>query len=352
MAKLLLIVNNELVPYFNKETMKEEIVMEVREGNVVHYVSNKTRTPVNEVVKEYIDQIRSYESRNPLYEPFKDKPNFEYVNEDFNFRIVYTPLFKLFTELAQSKGDVILPGSKKSYKEDWEAIKINFLAQQFDAYATLLPFIERRVNDLRVVKGSPFRTKHGFNLMFNLLYVPIRHLFNPLEVLEEFHFSKLLGTAFGRFEPNEFETLDSPTIFMEPVRSGNIPVYYATSSDILSMLNISEKHELRSSVTYRLLGGIILRTISPVPKGRLTTTVLRLPTGYQAYQLSDGNGNGEYYLGSEEAAKQLGVDAGYAYVDKYDTYTRFVNDNFPKYQGREMRGTEEIIDQIRGAYFV
>lgn len=345
--RFLLLVNNMIVRDFDNSPIFE---VQDKGKNYYHTVKN-TQESLDHRVDAFIDKVLAEEQLNPLNELVTQTQTLKRYNQEFRIKMYITPLYELQLQLAANPNATRIAGSSVDVASIWQDGLYNFYVLEFLKYTQVITHLEQMVK-IRMHKNSPFSIKHGDRKVMSLVHLKVNGLYNPLDTVPGLKDTKLFKQIYGGERPDSF-SLDDPAVFPVDILKGSVSCYFATSSDVLALCNVKHKEELSSRDLYRLISGIILKTLFATSKeGGLHEGVLDFPISKTLYQMIDPVDNTvARYFEDAVAATAYADEEGYR-MQTLDTDANFIVTAFPSFRNKPITQETQLLHQIRGAEFV
>lgn len=349
MASYLLVINNKII-----RDERNKPIYEVQVKGKLVYTNNYDSIDLEERVKDAFHNIDNEESRDPLYEVVEGKEPIIRYNQELKLKLVITPLYKLKQELAENPDLNRIVGSTIDLQNVWKDMRLDFYLEEFAKYSVLLEYLERKVSNSRLTVLSPFKIKNNGERMMHLIHISIRDIFNPLNTIKGLENYKLFRNIYGNGEELQISSLSDPCVFPVEIMRGKVTAYFATCMDIMKMCNINFVDSLSTKDLYRLIAGICLRDMFPRPRTN-KSLVLEFPTGITLYTLYDTAKErvGRSFFSATEASTALQElnDPDYT-ITQFNVNSAFVESAFPKYKGKRVLATDNILQEVRNAKFI
>lgn len=345
--RFILLVNNMIVRDFDNSP-----IFEIQDqGKTYYHTVNNTKESLDHKVQDFLDRVSAEEQSNPLNELVTSTHVQKRYNQEFRIKMYITPLYELQLQLAANPDATRIAGSSVDVGSLWQEGLYNFYVLELLKYTQIIGHLEQMVK-IRMHKNSPFTIKHGDNRVMNILHLKVNGLYNPLDTIPGLKDTKLFKKIYGDSREDSF-SLDDPVIFPVDILRGTVNCYFGTSTDILALCNIKHKEAISSRDIYRLIAGIILKTMFAGSKeDGLHEGVLDFPIRKTLYQMVDPIDKVVVrYFEDVTSATAYAEEEGYS-MSIYDTDAHFIKSSFPSYRGREVSQESELLHQIRGAEFV
>lgn len=345
--RFILLVNNMIVRDYDNSP-----IFEVQDrGKKYYHTVNNTTDSLEDRVDAFVEKVLAEEQSNPLIELVTQTETLKRYNQEFRIKMYITPLYELQLQLAQKPNATRIAGSTVDVASIWQEGLYNFYVLEFLKYTQIITHLEQMVK-IRMHKNSPFSIKHGDQKVMSLVHLKVNGLYNPLDTVAGLKETKLFKQVYGDERLDSF-SLDDPAVFPVDILRGSVSCYFATSSDVLALCNVKHKEAISSRDLYRLIAGIILKSLFAGSKeGGLHEGVLDFPISKTLYQMVDPtDGSVARYFEDFSAATAYGEEEGYQ-VQTLDTDANFIVTAFPSFRNKPITQETELLHQIRGAEFV
>ena len=349
MASYLLIVNNKII-----RDVTNRPIYEVQVKGKLVYTNNYDSIDLSGRVEQALINIDNEERQNELYEVVEGKEPITRHNSELGLKIIITPLYKLQQELLADPKKDRVPGFDLDLQQIFRDQRLDFYLEEFAKYSVLLGYLEKKVARSRATVLSPFKIQNNGQRMMSLIYVKIPNIFNPLDTVADLGKYKLFKNIYGGTEELQIESLSDPCVFPVQIIRGRVTAYFATCMDIMKMCNINFIDSLSTKDLYRLIAGICLRDMFPRPRTN-KSLILDFPTGITVYTLYDTAKEevGKSFFSASEASTALKELNNPDYtITQYNVNSAFVESAFPKYKGKRVLATDNILQEVRNAKFI
>lgn len=347
-----LLINGSFV-----RTDSNQPIIEIIEDGRIFYGTVESGKNLGEEVETILNRIINQEKENPLYNEIKETSLGKSYDDRFMLKNVTTPLYRLQLDLIRRPDMRQKLDSEINIGEVWDQQRYSFFATEFIKYATLMNYVENKVRSARKSTfksgGSIFSVQSGEHRVMNVLHAPVAGVFNPYTAFKDLKDFQIFKHIFDEDYVQDFEDIKKPYVFKTSVMRGQVPVLFATSTDLLAMCGVKHKEAISAGNIHRLLGGMILRlSFGTIEDQLVTEESLQLPTNLTLYNVIDPflNRLVDSYPNSLLANEAIkGTDY---VVSAYNTTVNYASEAFPSLEGARVGADNKLVQQLRSAEFV